>query len=61
MKDNLNKEREKVKELWKLNCLQLSEFDGLLIQKDEEIARLTGRMTHCSISCPIPSQMILVR
>jgi len=32
--------RERVRVMWKINCMQLSEFDAALTAKDEEIAKL---------------------
>ena len=39
-------ERERVKELWKANCMQLSEFDAALTAKDEEIERLREQLAR---------------
>ena len=38
-------ELEKVRvELWRINCKQLSEYDSLLVAKDEPIVRLTAQL-----------------
>ena len=36
----LEREKAKSRDLWKMNCVQLTDFDETLIEKDEEIARL---------------------
>ncbi len=57
----LEVQKKRVRDMWKMNCEQLSEMDDALLQKDEEIARLkvevarsrsraTSPSTHSSIS-----------
>ncbi len=36
----LSAAKDRITELWKMNCLQLSEFDATLTQKEEEVASL---------------------
>ena len=36
--------RNKVKEMWKMNCAQLTQFDAILMEKEEEIASLKDRL-----------------
>ena len=40
LKEAWGRTQERVKELWRINCLQLSEFDAALTSKEEEIAEL---------------------
>ena len=40
VKEDLRKEREARGRLWTLNCAQVRECDGALLEKDEEIAQL---------------------
>ena len=40
----LQEAKERNKELWRLNCAQLSEFDAALTAKDEEIVELQQRL-----------------
>jgi len=44
LRQTLEREKAKSKNLWKLNCAQLAEFDSTLMEKDEEIARLEGQL-----------------
>ena len=41
LRQKLEREKAKSKNLWELNCAQ---FDSTLMEKDEEIARLEGRL-----------------
>ena len=38
LRQKLEREKAKSKNLWELNCAQLAEFDSTLMEKDEEIA-----------------------
>ena len=40
LKEAWGRTQERVKELWRINCLQLSEFDAALTSKEEEKAEL---------------------
>ena len=53
LQEALARERERVREMWKINCMQLSEFDAALTAKDEEIAKLREQSRSHSQS---PSQ-----
>ena len=44
VRTDLERAIERVKDLWKVNCSQLAEFDTTLSAKDEEIARLKQRL-----------------
>ena len=44
LKGGLQKQKDRVKELWKLNCEQLAEHDSMITAKDEEIASLRARL-----------------
>ena len=46
LRQRLEREKAKSKELWKLNCAQLTEFDGTLGDKEEEIAQLKRRLAE---------------
>ena len=37
-----------MKELWKANCVQLSEFDETISSKEEEINHLKGQLLSCT-------------
>ena len=57
LQDALARERERVREMWKINCMQLSEFDTTLTAKDEEIANLRERSrshSHSPSGCDSP-------
>lgn len=36
----------KAKDLWRVNCIQVAEFDDTLAEKEEEIARLREQLSH---------------
>ena len=40
LRGQLDSEKARVKEMWRLNCMQLSQFDASLAEKDEEITQL---------------------
>ena len=42
----LEKEQGRVSELWKMNCLQLANFDETLVEKDAELERLQRRVAE---------------
>ena len=46
LQEALAGERELVREMWKLNCLQLSEFDAARTEKDEKLKKL-GEQLAC--------------
>ena len=43
LQQKLEREKAKSRDLWKMNCVQLTDFDETLIEKDKEIARLRGK------------------
>ena len=46
VKQELELKKARVKELWRMNCEQLSEYNSLLVAKEEEIARLTVQLAE---------------
>ena len=50
----LESQKNRVRELWKLNCEQLAEMNSCLLQKDEEISRLKAQSGSRSILCNKP-------
>ena len=40
LRTELERQKAKTRDLWKVNCEQLAEMDGSLVEKDEEISRL---------------------
>ena len=44
MKWETDKLRNKVKEMWKMNCAQLAQFDAILMEKEEEITSLKDKL-----------------
>ena len=52
--EQLEKEKERYKKLWSLNCAQLAEFDGTISAKDEEIERLKSRLHSVSDESSLP-------
>ena len=40
----LEKEKERYRKLWSLNCAQLTEFDNAMLDKDKEIGQLKARL-----------------
>uniref|UniRef100_A0A1X7SUF3 CCHC-type domain-containing protein n=1 Tax=Amphimedon queenslandica TaxID=400682 RepID=A0A1X7SUF3_AMPQE len=44
LKQQLEQERVKYKQLWEINCLQLNEFDKALSDKEEELSILQDRL-----------------
>ena len=46
LKEELENEKAKVKELWQMSCTQLSQFDSSLAEKDDEIALLREQLAR---------------
>ena len=46
LRDGMRVSKQKYRELWRLNCEQLSEYDSLVASKEEEIKALQGRMAE---------------
>ena len=46
LKEGLEREKERVKDMWKLNCAQLSRFDEALSSKEAEIETLKERISQ---------------
>ena len=44
LQEQLEKEKEKYRKLWSLNCAQLTEFDNAILDKDEEIGQLKAKL-----------------
>ena len=55
LKTELEAQKSRVRELWKLNCEQLAEMDSSLLQKDEEIGSLKAKVARLRGSSPRPS------
>ena len=45
LKREIQRGKQKYRELWRLNCEQLQEWDDMLVEKDAVIERLTSRVT----------------
>ena len=54
LQEQLEKEKERYRKLWSLNCAQLTEFDNAVSAKDEEIDRLKVRLRSVSVEEPTP-------
>ena len=52
LRRQLQEAKEGNKELWRLNCAQLSEFDAALTAKDEEIIQLQQRLSDTRVTTP---------
>ena len=50
--EQLEKEKERYRKLWSLNCAQLAEFDSAVSAKDEEIDQLKVRLRSASSEEP---------
>ena len=48
----LETQKAKTGDLWRLNCEQLAEMDGSLVEKDEEISRLKDEVARLRRSSP---------
>ena len=46
VRQELDLKKARIKELWRMNCGQLSEYDSLIVSKDEEISRLTAQLAE---------------
>ena len=55
LKTELEAQKSRVRELWKLNCEQLADMDSSLLQKDEEIGSLKAEVARRRGSSPSPS------
>ena len=51
LQEELVKEKARVKEFWRMNCVQLAEFDATLEEKDEEIAQLRRQLDGLPPPC----------
>ena len=54
-KAELERQRTKTRDLWRLNCEQLADFDSSLAEKDEEIASLKDEVSRLHRSSPSAS------
>ena len=52
LKVELEEQKTKTRDLWRLNCEQLAELDGSLAEKDEEITRLKDEVARLRRSSP---------
>lgn len=48
MREELESVRARVKEMWRVNCAQLSEFDAAITAKDDELAKLRRQLAPAS-------------
>ena len=46
MQEAINKEKERVREMWKMNCAQVAAFDEALCSKEAEISALRERISR---------------
>ena len=60
LQEELAGEKKRVKELWKVNCMQLSEFDAALTAKEEEIQKLQEQLALSHRRPPSHSRSSLV-
>ena len=51
-KAELEEQKDKTRDLWRLNCEQLAELDNSLAEKDEEIGKLRDEVTRLRRSSP---------
>ncbi len=54
-------ERERAKELWRMSCVQISEFDAVLTEKEEEVESPKEDLEHfctCSHTPFVPSSPV---
>lgn len=49
LREGLQKEKDRVKELWKLNCEQLEELHSITAAKDAEISSLRARVEELAV------------
>ena len=52
LQEALVRERERVSEMWRVNCMQLAEFDSALTAKDEELEKLREQLARLSPHAP---------
>ena len=55
LRTELEAQKTRVRELWRLNCDQLAEMDSLLLQKDEEIGSLQAELAQLRGTSPTSS------
>ena len=53
---DLQAEKERTRQIWRMNCQQLAEYDGALTAKDQEIAELKTRLQQQAQPQAPPSQ-----
>ena len=46
LKKQMEQEKERADELWRVNCIQLTKFDSALIEKDDVIAQKDDEIAH---------------
>ena len=44
MRESIGREREKTREVWRLNCEQIAQYDTKCVRKDEEILSLRAKI-----------------
>ena len=49
LREGLQKQKDRVKELWKLNCEQLAEHDSIIAAEDVEISSLRARVEELTM------------
>ena len=49
LREGLQKQKDRVKELWKLNCEKLAEHDSIIAAKDAEISSLRARVEELEV------------
>ena len=49
LREGLQKQKDRVKELWKINCEQLAEHDSIIAAKDVEISSLRARVEELTM------------
>ena len=52
LRTELERQKAKTRDLWRVNCEQLAEMDGSLVEKDEEISRLKDEVARLRRSSP---------
>ena len=55
-REGLQKQMDRVKELWKLNCEQLAEHDSIIAAKDVEISSLRARVEEITMHEHAPGE-----
>ena len=51
--ESLKAEKERVRQIWRINCQQLAEYDEALAQKDQEIVELTAQLRRLTESSKV--------